>query len=73
MEFKETETIENKQSLGEWREIVESVAAFATTSGGIVNVGISPKGEKIGIKIGKGTLEDLANKIKINTDPPMFP
>ncbi|MEM4722101.1 MAG: ATP-binding protein, partial [Candidatus Methanomethylicaceae archaeon] len=65
---KETQTTENKQSLREWREIVESVAAFATSKGGVVRIGISPKGERVGVQLGKATLEDLANKIKQNTD-----
>ena len=69
----ESETVEWKQSLGEWKEIVETCAAFATASGGTVYVGISPKGERVGVQIGQGTLEDLANKIKLNTDPPQFP
>lgn len=69
----ESETVEWKQSLGEWREIVETCAAFATANGGTVYVGISPSSERTGVKIGQGTLEDLANKIKVNTDPPQFP
>ncbi len=69
----ESETVEWKQSLGEWKEIVETCAAFATAQGGIVYVGISPKDEHVGVQIGLGTLEDLANKIKVNTDPPQFP
>jgi len=73
MRSQESHFSENKQSLALWREIVESVAAFATASGGTIHVGISPNGEKVGIRIGKGTLEDLANKIKVNTDPSMFP
>ncbi|MBU4212528.1 MAG: ATP-binding protein, partial [Verrucomicrobia bacterium] len=69
----ESETVEWKQSLSEWKEIVETCAAFATASGGTVYVGISPKGGRVGVQIGQGTIEDLANKIKLNTDPPQFP
>jgi len=69
----ESETVEWKQSLGEWKEIVETCAAFATAQGGTIYVGISPKGERIGVRIGHGTLEDLANKIKLNTEPPQYP
>ncbi|MBN1625641.1 MAG: putative DNA binding domain-containing protein [Deltaproteobacteria bacterium] len=65
--------MEDKQSLNEWREAVESVAALATSKGGIVRIGIGPKGENIGVHLGKGTLEDLSNKIKLNTDPPQYP
>jgi ATP-dependent DNA helicase RecG len=69
----ETQKREDKQSLNEWREAVESVAAFATSKGGIVRIGIGPKGENVGVQLGKGTLEDLSNKIKQNTDPPQYP
>ncbi|OGV40451.1 MAG: hypothetical protein A2X48_15195 [Lentisphaerae bacterium GWF2_49_21] len=69
----ESESVEWKQSLGEWKEIVETCAAFASANGGTIYVGVSPEGERIGVRIGKGTLEDIANKIKINTDPPQFP
>lgn len=69
----ESEMVEWKQSLSEWREIVETCAAFATAKGGTIYVGVSPKGERVGVQIGQGSLEDLANKIKVNTDPPQFP
>ena len=69
----ESERVERKQSLGEWKEIVETSAAFATSRGGIIYVGIASNGTPSGIQIGKGTLEDLANKIKLNTDPPQYP
>ena len=69
----ESQTVEWKQSLGEWKEIVETCAAFATSKGGTIYVGIGPKGERVGVQLGQGTLEDLANKIKVNTDPPQFP
>jgi ATP-dependent DNA helicase RecG len=73
MSRKESQSREDKQSLNEWREVVESVAAFATSQGGIVRIGVGPKGEKVGTQLGKGTLEDLSNKIKQNTDPPQYP
>jgi ATP-dependent DNA helicase RecG len=65
--------VEWKQSLGEWKEIVETCAAFASSQGGAIFIGVGPKGERVGVTIGRGSLEDLANKIKINTDPPQFP
>ena len=49
------------------------MAAFATTSGGTIIVGINPEGERLGILIGKGAIEDLANKIKLNTNPVQLP
>ena len=69
----ESQTAEWKLSFGEWKEIVETCAAFATAEGGTIHVGISPGGERVGVAIGKGTLEGIANKIKTNTDPAQFP
>lgn len=69
----ESEEIEDKQSLGEWKAVVKSVAAFATARGGRIRVGVRPNGRAAGVKVGPGTLEDLANKIKSNTDPPQYP
>jgi ATP-dependent DNA helicase RecG len=69
----ESETVEWKRSLGEWKEIVETCAAFATANGGTVYIGIGPKGDRVGVTMGRAALEDLANKVKVNTDPPQFP
>lgn len=69
----EGETVELKRSLGEWKEIVETCAAFATGKGGRVYIGVSDDGRMVGVQIGKGTLEDLANKIAQNTVPKLVP
>jgi ATP-dependent DNA helicase RecG len=73
MSIPESQFSEDKQSLGEMKAIVETVAAFATCEGGTIRVGIKPTGERIGVEIGRTTLEDLARDIKLNTDPPQFP
>lgn len=73
MTLRESEHSEDKSSLAEWREVVESVAAFATSGGGQVRIGVGPDGRRTGVRLGRGTLEDLANKIKMNTDPAQFP
>ncbi len=70
--MRESEQVENRRSLGEWKEIVETVAAFAT-AGGEIRVGVEAACRPIGVQLGRGTLEDLANKIKLNTEPPQFP
>jgi len=69
----ESDSLELKRSLGERREIVETAAAFANASGGIILVGVSPQQEIIGVQIGTDTLESLANSIKQNTDPAVLP
>lgn len=69
----EGEAVELKQSLSEWKEIVETCAAFATARGGRIFVGSTPSGKIHGVHVGKGTLEDLANKIANNTSPRLVP
>ncbi|MEN6370436.1 MAG: ATP-binding protein [Armatimonadota bacterium] len=69
----ESEKLEYKTSLGEWKEIVESVAAFATSKGGVIQIGVTPDGQHAGVQLGKGSIEDLANKIKRNVEPPQYP
>ena len=69
----EGQTVERKESLGEWRQIVETCAAFATAQGGRIFIGVRDDGTVIGVQVGKGTLEDLANKIAQNTNPKVVP
>ena len=69
----ESQNIEFKDSLRLKKEIGETISAFSNTRGGIILIGISDLGEVIGVEVGKRTLEDLANYLKINTDPPMYP
>jgi len=69
----ESQTVEFKASTGLKKEICQAVSAFSNTAGGVILVGVSPKGEVLGVNIGKETVEDLANCIKRNTDPPIYP
>ncbi len=69
----EGETVELKGSLGEWKEIVATCAAFATARGGRLYIGVADDGRVVGVQIGKGTLEDLANKVVGNTNPRIVP
>jgi ATP-dependent DNA helicase RecG len=69
----ESQNIEYKQSLSEKHEAAIALAAFATSEGGEVHFGIAPNGRRVGVLLGKVTLEELANYIKQNTDPPIFP
>jgi len=70
---KESETLEFKKSVGEWKEIIETICAFSNTRGGEILIGINNSGEVNGVEIGKNTIEDLTNKIKENTDPEIYP
>ena len=69
----ETQSLEFKESLRLKDEIGETVSAFSNSNDGVVLVGVSDGGEPIGVDIGGNTLEDLANYIKRNTDPQVFP
>ena len=50
---KESENLEFKKSVGEWKEIVKTVAAFSNTNGGQIIVGVSKSGKIVGMEIGK--------------------
>jgi ATP-dependent DNA helicase RecG len=69
----EGQTVERKESLGERREIVETCAAFASAQGGRIYIGVRDNGTVVGVQIGKGTLEGLANDIAQNTVPKLVP
>jgi len=69
----ESETLEFKESLGEWKEIIQVISAFANTKGGAILIGINEERKVFGVQIGKRTIEDLTNKIRGNTDPKIFP
>jgi ATP-dependent DNA helicase RecG len=69
----ESETVEFKPSLSQIDKITESISAFSNTKGGTVVIGVSDKGEVLGVDIGKNTIESLANQIKQNTDPMAYP
>lgn len=69
----ESETVEWKRSPGEWKEIVVATAAMASLHGGQICIGVEPSGRVCGVELGKGTLEDLANKIAQGTSPRVIP
>ncbi len=69
----ESTTIEWKPSLSQTHEIIESITAFANTEGGCLFIGVSKHGEVSGVQIGKGTVEDLVNRIAQHTDPRIQP
>ena len=69
----ESQRIEFKASLKLRKGIGETISAFANAEGGIILIGVSDEGETLGIDIGKKTLEDLANWMKENSDPQIYP
>jgi len=73
IEMGETQSLEFKESSGLKDEIGETVSAFSNSDGGTVIIGVSDGGGVPGVDIGKNSLEELANYIKRNTDPQVFP
>ena len=69
----ESEKLEFKTSFGEWKEIVETLCAFANKKGGRVIVGLDDRGRPAALRLGKGALEDFANRVKNHTDPALYP
>jgi len=69
----ESETVEFKRSVAELEQVVETVAALANTRGGLVLIGVGPKGEVVGVDVGQVTGERITNRITGNTDPVIYP
>ncbi len=69
----ESQDLEFKESLKLKDEIGETISAFLNSDGGTILVGVFDDGEVPGVDIGKNTVEELANYIKRNTDPQIFP
>lgn len=67
----ESESVEFKESFGD--EALQTIGAFANAYGGVIFIGIEDSGKICGLKIGKKTLEDIANRIQENTDPRLQP
>ncbi|NCO97264.1 MAG: hypothetical protein GW780_04245 [Candidatus Aenigmarchaeota archaeon] len=69
----ESEKIEFKEFLKLKDEIGKAVSSFSNCKGGIILVGVADSGKVIGFSVGKDALEELANYIKRNTDPQIYP
>jgi len=69
----ESEILEFKKSLSLRDEIGKAISAFSNTNGGVVMVGVTDRGDAIGVGIRANTIENEAGYIKRHTDPPIFP
>ena len=71
--YQESEKLELKKSLNEWREIIISLSAFSNKKGGKIIVGVDDRSEPASLEVGHNTIEELANRIKMHTDPALYP
>jgi ATP-dependent DNA helicase RecG len=69
----ESETLEFKKSTGLMREGIESVCAFANHRGGYLLFGVDDDGAILGQQVTDDTIKNIANAVKLNTDPKLYP
>lgn len=67
----ESETVEFKTTFQD--EAIQTVGAFANTSGGTIFVGVSDAGEVTGAMVGRETLREIADRIASCTEPRVVP
>jgi len=66
----ENETLEFKSNFN--NELIETLVAFANTSGGKIIVGINPAGEITGISLNAESIQNWVNEIKNKTSPSLI-
>jgi hypothetical protein len=69
----EGQRVEFKTSFAEDNEAIETLCAFINADGGTVLFGVTDQGIERGVSVGGNTLENLANKIRRDTQPPISP
>jgi hypothetical protein len=69
----EGQAIEFKESFAQQNPAVESLCAFANAQGGSVIFGVTDEGSITHLALGVRTLENFANILRANTDPPLTP
>lgn len=69
----EGQQVEFKLSFAQARRAIESLCAFTHADGGTVFFGVRNDGTIVGAQLGRKTLEDFANQVRANTQPPLTP
>lgn len=69
----ESDTVEFKKSTSALREAIETICAFANHRGGYLFFGVDDDGHIIGQQVTDDTLKNIANAVKLNTDPKLYP
>ncbi|MBD3347431.1 MAG: AAA family ATPase, partial [Chitinivibrionales bacterium] len=68
---KESSTVEFKATFD--KETIETLCAFANAKGGSVFIGINDSGKAVGVTLGKETVQQWINQIKMSTAPSIIP
>jgi ATP-dependent DNA helicase RecG len=69
----ESETLEFKKSTASLREAIETICSFANHRGGQLLFGVEDNCNIIGQQVADDTLKNIANSIKLNTEPKLYP
>lgn len=69
----ESETVEFKKSTSLLREGIETICALANRKGGYLLFGVADNGDVLGQQVSDDTLKNIANAVKLNTDPKLYP
>lgn len=69
----ESETVEFKNSTASLREGIETICALSNQRGGYLLFGIADDGTVVGQQVTDDTIKNIANAVKLNTDPKLYP
>jgi len=69
----ESESVEFKKSTASMKEAIETLCAFANHKGGFLFFGVDDSGKVIGQQASDDTLKNIANSVKLNTEPKLYP
>lgn len=69
----EAETLEFKRSTGLMREGIETLCALANHRGGYLLFGVDDDGSILRQEVTDDTIKNIANSVKLNTDPKLYP
>jgi predicted HTH transcriptional regulator len=69
----ESEIVEVKKTTGSLRGAIETICAFANHKGGYLIFGVDDSGKVLGMQATDDTLKNIANAVKLNTDPRLYP
>ena len=69
----ESEGVEFKRSTSLLKEAVQTLCAFANHQGGVLYFGVADDGTVVGQSVTDDTLKNVANTIKLNTEPKLYP